>query len=61
MCDDLQAVQRAVKLVEQQEGKGRHAAGPRPIDAREAALGKVEYVRVSRQALSACLVAFHGI
>ena len=48
---DTQAVQRAVRLVEEQEGRGRGrgAAGARPVDPREARRGKVEYVRVSCQ------------
>ncbi|EFN60042.1 expressed protein [Chlorella variabilis] len=43
---DSKAVQRAVRLVEQQEGKGRGPPSARPIDPREAARGKVEYVKV---------------
>ena len=48
-CIDTQAVLRAVRLVEEQEGRGRGAAGARPVDPREARRGKVEYVRVSCQ------------
>lgn len=48
----LQAVQRAVKLVEEQEGKGRRASGTRPVDPREASRGKVEYVKVRGCAVS---------
>ncbi|KAI3429555.1 hypothetical protein D9Q98_005643 [Chlorella vulgaris] len=44
---DNKAVQRAVKLVEEQEGKGRRPSGTRPVDPREASRGKVEYVKVT--------------
>lgn len=47
MYSDVQAVQRAVRLVEEQEGRRRGGGGGvRPVDPREAARGKVEYVKV---------------
>ncbi len=42
----LQAVQRAVRLVEEQEARRGGGSGVRPVDPREAARGKVEYVKV---------------
>ena len=38
-------MQRAVRLVEEQERRGG-GSGIRPVDPREAARGKVEYVKV---------------
>ncbi|PRW60809.1 heme oxygenase [Chlorella sorokiniana] len=43
---DGKAVQRAVRLVEEQEARRGGGSGVRPVDPREAARGKVEYVKV---------------
>ena len=58
-CIEPQAVQRAVRLVEEQEGRGRGAAGARPVDPREASRGKVEYVRVSHLGACMCAASLH--
>lgn len=55
----MQAVQRAVRLVEQQEARQqpRGGSGVRPVDPREAARGKVEFVKAGAGLVSRCFDA----